>query len=103
MSDGQLATVPIHRVMNRAMLFAGGDRELMLSNLMVWLILAFTSLDAVAIALSLIMCFLLTWLLRVMAKSDPQMRHVYLRHIRYRAYYPARSRPWRLNPKATWR
>jgi len=30
-----------------------------------------------------------------MAKADPQMSRVYLRHIGYRAYYPPRSRPAR--------
>ena len=31
------------------------------------------------------------YLLRLMAKADPQLRQVYLRHRRYRAFYPARS------------
>ena len=35
---------------------------------------------------------------RVMAKSDSKMRHVYLRHRRYKPYYPARSTPFRDNP-----
>ena len=30
-------------------------------------------------------------------KSDPKMRHVYLRHRRYKGYYPARSTPFRDN------
>jgi type IV secretion system protein VirB3 len=34
-------------------------------------------------------------LLRWMAKADPQMTKVYLRQIKYRGYYPARSRPFR--------
>jgi len=33
--------------------------------------------------------------LRWMAKADPQMTKVYLRQIKYRGYYPARSRPFR--------
>ncbi|MBO6036898.1 MAG: conjugal transfer protein TrbD, partial [Acetobacter sp.] len=37
------------------------------------------------------------YLLRLMAKSDPKMRQVYLRHIKYAAYYPARSTPFRIN------
>jgi type IV secretion system protein TrbD len=30
-----------------------------------------------------------------MAKSDPQMTKVYIRQLKYRGYYPARSRPYR--------
>jgi len=32
---------------------------------------------------------------RRMAKSDPQMSKVYVRQLKYRGYYPARSRPYR--------
>jgi type IV secretion system protein VirB3 len=37
------------------------------------------------------------YVLRLMAKADPLMRQVYFRHRRYRAYYPARSTPFRIN------
>jgi len=37
------------------------------------------------------------YLLRKMANADPLMRHVYLRQLRYRRYYAARSTPWRAN------
>ena len=35
-----------------------------------------------------------------MAKSDPKLRFVYLRHRRYRRYYPARSTPFASTPPA---
>ena len=33
--------------------------------------------------------------LRLMAKADPMMRQVYLRHIRYQQTYRPTSSPWR--------
>jgi type IV secretion system protein VirB3 len=39
------------------------------------------------------------FLLRLMAKADPKMRQVYLRHIKYKKYYPARSTPFRVNTR----
>jgi type IV secretion system protein VirB3 len=33
--------------------------------------------------------------LRVMAKADPMMRQVYIRHVFYRAYYQPTTSPWR--------
>ncbi|NWO86463.1 conjugal transfer protein TrbD, partial [Escherichia coli] len=33
--------------------------------------------------------------LRMMAKSDPLMRRVYLRHVSYKSAYRATSTPWR--------
>ena len=35
--------------------------------------------------------------LRKLAKADPSMRHVYLRWLRYKPYYPPRSTPYRDN------
>jgi len=35
--------------------------------------------------------------LRLMAKSDPKMRRVYLRHRLYKRFYPAHSTPFRDN------
>jgi type IV secretion system protein VirB3 len=32
-----------------------------------------------------------------MAKADPRLRFVYMRHRRYKPYYPARSTPFRVN------
>ena len=33
--------------------------------------------------------------LRMMAKADPLMRRVYIRHISYKTFYRATSSPWR--------
>lgn len=40
------------------------------------------------------------WATRLMAKADPLLRGVYLRHRRYRPYYPARSTPFRTNQRS---
>jgi type IV secretion system protein VirB3 len=32
--------------------------------------------------------------LREMAQADPRMRLIYIRHLQYRAFYPARSTPF---------
>jgi type IV secretion system protein TrbD len=37
--------------------------------------------------------------LQLMAKADPQMSRIYLRFLRYRPYYPARSRRTRIDPR----
>jgi len=34
---------------------------------------------------------------REMAKADPQQVKVFIRHIKYARFYPARSTPWRVN------
>jgi type IV secretion system protein VirB3 len=39
---------------------------------------------------------------RSMAKADPQMVQVYIRSLRYKRYYPARSRPFRKDGGVSW-
>jgi type IV secretion system protein TrbD len=39
------------------------------------------------------------FVLRLMAKHDPKLRQVYMRHRLYAGYYPARSTAWRDNTR----
>jgi type IV secretory pathway TrbD component len=92
-----LHTIPIRRVGNRITLFLEGDRELvMLSGFMAGA-LVFSAAELRATLIGMVLWFSSLFLLRLMAKADPLMRHVYLRHRRYHAYYPARSTPFRDN------
>jgi len=72
----------------------GGDRELMLFTILIAFTFIFTSLKPWIIAVSVAMTMLIMSLLRLMAKADPQMRMVYMRHLKYRAYYKANSTPF---------
>jgi type IV secretion system protein VirB3 len=78
-------------------LFLGGDRELVLFTGLVAFTLTVPSFQWASIATGIVLWLAALYLLRQMAKSDPLMRHVYLRQLRYRRYYPARSKPWREN------
>lgn len=87
----QMRSLAIHPSVNRPTQLLGGDRELVL----------ITALAAGTLGLSLGSCWgvglaVLFWIcaiaiLQRMGKADPQLRHVYLRHIRYRQFYPAKS------------
>jgi len=92
-----LRKVPIHRVGNRHNLFMGGDRELVMFSGLLSFALIFTTQEWGAVAFGLVLWFVSLFLFRLMAKSDPQLRSVYLRHRRYKAYYPPRSTPFRQN------
>lgn len=54
------------------------------------------ALNLVAIIVGTIIWFVCLALLRTMAKADPDMRHVYTRYLKYRRYYPPRSRPFHI-------
>lgn len=92
-----LRQVPIHRIGTRVTLFLDADRELtMLIGLMSFALIV-SAQDWRAVAYGVPLWFFGLYFLRKMAKYDPLLRRVYLRHIRYRRYYPARSTPFRLN------
>ena len=95
-----LRSIPIRRAGNRDNLFMGGDRELVMMAGVMAFALVFSAQDVRATVYGLGLWFLALFLCRLMAKSDPKLRFVYLRNFRYRSYYPPRSTPFRLNPES---
>lgn len=73
----------------------GGERELVLLTLIVSGALAITGQNLVAFSVAAALWFGSIGVFRAMAKSDAQMSKVYLRQLKFRGYYPARSRPYR--------
>lgn len=94
-----LRSIPIRRSGNRVSLFMGGDRELVMFSGLLSAILVFAAQDWLAAIAGVLMWLFSLKGLRLMAKSDPQMREVYLRQRCYQAYYPARSTPFRENKR----
>ena len=97
LSDGTMKTTPVYRALHRGNLFMGGDRELTMMSILSSFVLIIT-LDPLAIGFGAVFAIVSVFLLRSMAKNDPDMRHIYLRHRQYQDFYPARSTPWRIDP-----
>lgn len=85
----------IHRALSRPNLFLGADRELVLVTGLAAAILIFVVLTIYSALIGATIWIVVVGLLRMMAKADPMMRQVYVRHIRYRSSYRATSSPWR--------
>lgn len=85
----------IHRALSRPTLLFGADRELVLVTGLLAVILVFVVLTVVSALLGAAIWIVVVGLLRMMAKADPFLRHVYVRHIKYRSYYRPTSTPWR--------
>ena len=83
---------PIHLALTRPLLLAGAERELVLVN---GTIIAALIFGVGFYWASLTMAILLATVghlgLTRAAKHDPQLSRVYVRHIRYQEYYPARA------------
>lgn len=85
----------VHRALSRPSLIMGADRELVLITGLAAVILIFVVLTIYSILFGLAVWFLIIAVLRMMAKADPLMRRIYIRHISYRPCYKPTSAPWR--------
>ena len=90
-----LARSLIHRALSRPNLLMGADRELVLITGLATVILIFVVLTWYSALIGAALWVGVVAILRTMAKADPLMRRVYVRHIRYRAHYRPTSTPWR--------
>lgn len=85
----------IHQSLTRPILLAGAERKLAIAN---WITAAALilggGLHSYTIALGAFLSTVGHWALIQAAKFDPQLSQVYVRHIRYQEYYPARASIW---------
>src|SRR5205085_2068600 len=66
-------------------------RELVLVTILITVALAFSLASVWGVALAGAWHISATAALKRMGKADPLLRQVYMRHIRYRPFYPAKS------------
>lgn len=94
-----LKKIPIRRAANRENLFLDCDRELIMMSGLCAFALIFSAQDYFATIFGIALWVFSLFVLRIMAKADPKMRNVYLRHRKYKKYYPANSTPYRNNTR----
>lgn len=83
--------IVIHQSLNRANQLMGADRELVLFSILTSVALGFSLASWWGLGLALACYCVALAILRRMGKADPMLRQVYMRHIRYRPFYPAKS------------
>ena len=92
MAESERRVSAIHQSLTRPILLAGAERPLAISN---WITAAALIFGGGLHWYTVITgAFLLTvghWALVQAAKFDPQLSQIYVRHIRYQDYYPARA------------
>jgi type IV secretion system protein TrbD len=95
----------IHQSANRPNQILGGDRELVLIAILTAVSLAFSLASWWGLGLSVAFWVGAVAVLQRMGKADPLLRQIYLRHVRYRAFYPAKSGLFSrcVVPPRTWR
>lgn len=83
--------IPIHSSLMRPILLMGAERELVLISAIIAAVLVLSIERLVFTVVGVVFWCLSLAALQRAAKTDPQFSSVYLRHARYRTYYPAQS------------
>jgi type IV secretion system protein TrbD len=83
--------IPIHRALNRPSLILGGEREWVWMAMLLAALIAFTASSWIQVGIGIVFWLSVHAGLVAAAKVDPMMSKVLQRHLRYAAYYPART------------
>ena len=83
--------IVVHQSANRANFLLGGDRELVLFAALLAAMLVFALVTWWGLIAGVALWFGAVAALSRMWKADPLLRQVYLRHIKYQAFYPAKG------------
>lgn len=88
-------TLPIHQSLHRHAHVLGAERELVMTSALIALLVGVGGLTAVSIVSAAEFWVMAVFALRRMAKVDPIMSRVWLRHIKQQEFYPAKASRWR--------
>ncbi len=91
--------IPINQALCRPDHLWGAERTLVLSTGLTVITLACLAMDIWITVFAILFWLVVFTSLKMMAKADPLMSQIYMRHIKYRPYYPARSTPWATTKK----
>jgi type IV secretion system protein TrbD len=83
--------IVVHQSCNRPNLLLGGDRELVLFSAILSAMLAFVLATWWGAISGIVLWIFAVAVLNRLGKADPLMRQTYVRHIRYKSFYPAKS------------
>ena len=87
----ELRRIPVHSSLHRANLVMGAERELALGSALAALLVGIGGMSLVSAGAAIVFWFCAIWALRRMARTDPMMSKVWLRHVRQQVFYSARS------------
>jgi len=89
-------TLTIHQSLHRHAHVLGAEREPVMTAALIALLVGVGGLTAISVITAALFWLVSVFALRRMAKADPIMSRVWLRHIKQQDYYPAKASRWRL-------
>lgn len=88
--------IVIHQSLHRHMHVLGAERELVMASALIALLVGIGGLTILSNITAFIFWVIAVFALRHMAKADPIMSKVWLRHIKQKTFYNAKSSTWRI-------
>ena len=88
--------LPIHQSLHRHAHVLGAERELVMTSALIALLVGVGGLTVVSIVSAIVFWIVSVFAPRRMAKADPIMSRVWLRHIKQQEFYPAKPGRWRM-------
>ena len=86
----ELRRIPVHSSLHRANLVMGAERELALGSALAALLVGIGGMSLVSAGAAIVFWFCAIWALRRMARADPMMSKVWLRHVRQQHKRPVK-------------
>ncbi len=90
---------PVRQSLLRPQLMMGAERELVMGSGMIVVMLVFGLNNAVLAGIGIAFWLMALPLFQKMAKSDPELTRVYVRHVNKKIYYPAAPHYSALEPQ----
>ena len=94
--------LPIHQSLHRHAHVRGAERALGMPSAVSALLVGVGGLTAISIVSAIAFWIMSVFALRRMAKADPIMSRVWLRHIKQQEFYPAKAGRWRNKKGGIW-
>jgi len=87
--ESDVVKVPLHESVTQPVLIAGGERELVIPITFMAAITWVAGKDLLSIGLAIGIWIVGSLIARSAAKEDAQRTKIFLRHVKYQAFYPA--------------
>lgn len=88
--------IPIHQSLHRHNLVLGAERELAMSSALIALLVGAGGMTLVSAAAAFLFWLTAIFILRRMARADPLMSKVWMRHVKQQDFYSAKASRWRV-------
>ncbi|MFA9394096.1 MAG: conjugal transfer protein TrbD [Halodesulfovibrio sp.] len=84
----------VHRSLHRHSLVMGAERDLVMLSALIAILIGMGGFTLPSGIVATAIWFVSIFILRLMAKADPQMSRVYRRHWGMQDFYEAKGTPW---------